>query len=488
MAPPRDAPPPSFPDPQAPGNYAQGLSALAPEVASTVVRVAGDIALVIGDDGCIRSVAEGNLSLPAEQAAWVGRPWADTVSEHTRNKVALLLDEAQRHGVSRRRELNHPSGEGGEIPVSWAAVRLGDHGPVLAVGRDLRAVSAIQQRFLEAQQELERGYWQRRQHESHYRLLFQVAHDAVLVLDADTLLVRDANPAATALFDATSTPFIGQPLRPAIEATLRPAFDELLATARVTGTAAEVRLKVAGRGTAIDLAATPFRAEGRRCILVRARRAEAHAVDPQIVLDFIDQTPDAVVVTNAQGGVLWANPAFLALCNAPSEAHLKGRSLAEAFGDAAHAAHQWPQLLSQVRTRGVVGRAELTLSQRGAEPVTVDVSAALLEDGDQEHIGFTLRPLHRAAAPDPMASLLADELRALIGRVGSAPLPQLLAEAEQHIEAHLVSAALRASGQRLDVAAQALQIGPQDLLKRMDRLGIAGPMPTGSEGRPPLLN
>ena len=79
-------------------------------------------------------------------------------------------------------------------------------------------------------------------------------------------------------------------------------------------------------------------------------------------------------------------------------------------------------------------------------------------------------------------------LRALIGRVGSAPLPQLLAEAEQHIEAHLVSAALRASGQRLDVAAQALQIGPQDLLKRMDRLGIAGPMPTGSEGRPPLLN
>ena len=94
-----------------------GLSELAPEVASTVVRVAGDIALVIGPDGLIRSVAEGNLPLHAERDAWVGRPWADTVSAHTRNKVTLLLEEAQRHGVSRRREPRHAAaaGENGAI-------------------------------------------------------------------------------------------------------------------------------------------------------------------------------------------------------------------------------------------------------------------------------------------------------------------------------------------------------------------------------------
>jgi transcriptional regulator PpsR len=476
MAASRDAPPSS---------PILGLSELAPEVASTVVRVAGDIALVIGDDGCIRSVAEGNLSLPNEQQPWVGRPWAETVSPTTRNKVALLLEEAQQHGVSRRRELNHPSAEGGEIPVSWAAVRLGEHGPVLAVGRDLRAVSAIQQRYLEAQQELERGYWQRRQQESHYRLLFQVAHDAVIVLDAEQLVVRDANPAATALFTLGANAGVGQSLRPRIDEPLRPAFDELLATARVTGRASEVRLRVANSGTTIDLAATPFRAEGRQGLLLRARRAEPAAVDPQIVLDFIDQTPDAVVVTDAQGGVLWANPSFVNLCDAPSEAHLKGRHLSDALGDGVQ---QWLGLLARVRARGVVGRAEMSVRLHGAKPIAADVSAALLDDGDQEHIGFTLRPLPGAVRLDRTASVLADEIGALLGQLGSAPLTQLLGDAERRIETHLVEAALRAASGRLDVAAAALQLGTQDLLRRMERLGIALPLPTGSEGGPPLVN
>ncbi|MBL8303178.1 MAG: PAS domain-containing protein, partial [Ideonella sp.] len=463
-----------------------GLSELAPEVASTVVRVAGDIALVIGADGLIRSVAEGNLPLHAERDAWVGRPWADTVSAHTRNKVALLLEEAQRHGVSRRRELNHPSGEGGEIPVSWAAVRLGDDGPVLAVGRDLRAVSAIQQRFLDAQQELERGYWQRRQTESHYRLLFQVAHDAVVVLDAETLLVREANPSAVALFAPPSGSFAGKLLRHCIDDAVRPAFDELLSTSRATGRAGEVRLRVAQAGTPIDLAATPFRAEGQHCLLLRARRAEPSAVDPQTVLDFIGQTPDAVVVTDSRGGVLWANPAFVALCDAPSEAHLKGRSLGEALGG--DPAHQWATLLARVRARGVVGRVELNLQWPGAAPMAVDVSAALLEDGDQEHIGFTLRPLAGTVAADGTASVLADELGALVGQLGSAPLPELLAAAARRIEHQLVDTALRSTAGQLDAAARVLQIPLRDLLERAERLGIPLPEPTGREGRPPLVN
>ena len=90
----------------------------APEVASTVVQVAGDIAPVVGPDGVIRSVADGPALLHPEGQSWVGRAWAETVFAPAGQKVELLLQEAQSHGVSRRREFTHRMLEGSSIPVS----------------------------------------------------------------------------------------------------------------------------------------------------------------------------------------------------------------------------------------------------------------------------------------------------------------------------------------------------------------------------------
>lgn len=460
------------------------LSELAPEVASTVVQVAGDIALVIGQDGVIRNVAAGTM--PGSGQHWVGVAWADTVSAPNRGKAEALLHEAREHGLSRRRELNHPAQEGGEIPMSWAAVRLGDGGPLLAVGRDLRAVSAIQQRFLDAQQALERDYWQRRNAETQYRLLFQVAHDGVLVLDAESGAVLDANPAANGLLGQAEPAWAEQSLHRYIDPSLQPLLDELLVTARATGRAAEVRLRAALSGLPLDVSATPFRSGHRHCLLLRVRRAEPSSLDALSVADFIGQTPDAVVVTDAHARVLWANPAFLALCQAPDESTVKGYGLPDVLGDPAH---QWQALLARVRARGVVGHATLELAPSGVEALSVDVSAALLAEGDQEHIGLTLRRRSDTRpSPRRVPDGLALDLAALNAQVGQAPLADLLAEASRLIESHFIQAALHAAGDRLDMAAHALRIDAAVLLQRMDLLGMPVPLPVGHEGLPPLVN
>ena len=178
------------------------LSALAPlasELATTIARVASDIALVIDRDGIIRTVAEGAAPLSSTCGDWVGQHWVDTATAGTRRKIEMLLQEVSTTGITRRREVNHPGHGGDDIPVTWAAIRLGEGGSVLAVGRDLRAVAAIQQRLVDAQQDMERQFWNRRQSENRYRLLFQVASDGVLVLDAASLQVLEANAAAATL-------------------------------------------------------------------------------------------------------------------------------------------------------------------------------------------------------------------------------------------------------------------------------------------------
>lgn len=446
------------------------LSSLAPEVASTIVRVAGDVALVIDPDGVVRSVAAGPMPLHTDGAQWIGKPWADTVEAGTRQALELLLQEAQRHGVSRRRELNHPGPEGQDIPMSWAAVRLGEHGPVLAVGRDMRSVSAIHQQFLDNQQSLERDYWQRRQTENHTRLLYQVAQDAALVLEAEGFTVREANAAAVALFEQPGTTLAGQPLRPSVEAALQPALEELLLTASATGRPAELRLRVAAGGTPVDLSATPFSAEGERCLLVRARRADAPTEDASALFNFVDKTLDSVLVTDTSGRVLWANRAFVTLCDAPDELRLKGRGLAELLGDQHQ---QWQALLTRVRSRGVVAQATVALRVPGMPAMSADVSAALLADGEQEHIGFTLRPAAQTLPAQAGGEDLAQDMAHLVNRVGRDALPELLVHATRLAELHLIRKALQTAHGQVEAASLALQIPVPALQQRMRQLGLA---------------
>lgn len=439
------------------------LSGLAPELASTFVKVASDIALVIGDDGVIRSVVEGSTPVQSGSAPWVGRPWVDTVTQDTRRKVEMLLQEAKTSGVSRRRELNHPGAGGAQIPVSWAAVRLGAGGPVLAVGRDLRSVAAIQQRFLDAQHEMERDYWQRRQAESRYRLLFQVARDAVLVLDAQSLAIVDANPTAAALFGTELLE--GRVLATMLDALSGPAVQELLVTARASGRAGEVRVRPVGQSRPVAMSATPFRSGDRQCLLVRAR-----PVSPST--EFFEQMPEAAVITDSTGRIRMTNPAFLSLARTSDESRLAGWLIGDALGDLAR---QWPALLAQVRVAGIVGRSTVRVHVPGTPPMDVEVSAALLAEGDQEDIGFTLRPLQAPLAGDPLASGLAD----LVGRLGQVALPELLVQSMQWMERHLVETALERSRGQVEGAAALLGIPPESLLLRLHRLGV---------GDKPLLN
>jgi hypothetical protein len=136
----------------------QVLAAWAPELADTFVALACDIAIVADSAGCIVNLAQHDTH-PIAPGGWIGSAWVDTVSPDSRDKVDQMLAEVAASGQARRRELNHPLAIGGPTPVAYSAARLGDHGPILAVGHDLRAQAALQQRFLAAQEALERSYW-----------------------------------------------------------------------------------------------------------------------------------------------------------------------------------------------------------------------------------------------------------------------------------------------------------------------------------------
>lgn len=459
------------------GSDLSAFSALAPELAATFVSVASDIALVIDADGVIRSVATAHGGLGSAAHEWVGKPWADTVTDDTRRKIEQSLNEAGSIGVSRRYEVNHPSQPGVDIPMAYSTIRLGENGPLLAVGRDLRAIAAIQQRFVDSQREMERDYWKLRQNESRYRLLFQVATDAVLVVDGLSLKVQEANAASAALFRAASADLIGKDLSATVARHSRAAVEALLTTARATGRSGEIKAQLGDGAGSIHLSATPFRGETGLLLLVRARAVdvgESSSESDVRLVDFVERMPDAVVIVDSGGRVMMANPAFLALCGLEQEVQARGRSLADWAGD-----NRAPiaAFLGAVRQSGIAPRFDTVLQGAAAAPMAVEVSAVLLDDGDQECIGLTLRRKHSAEPPvghrfDQFA-IAVDQLAGKIGRVA---LPELMQEANRLAERHLLGATLQLAGGNLDAAAGLLAMTCEGLRARLQWHGL------GSQG------
>lgn len=142
---------------------------MARAVAQAFAGLAGDVALVIDESGVVLGAAQGDGRAGAGgTAGWEGRDWRDAVTPDCQAKAAMMLQELADRGVTRRREINFRLPGGQELTLACSALRLGEHGPSLVVGRDLAATAALQQRLLEAQQQLERGYWNaRRRLENH---------------------------------------------------------------------------------------------------------------------------------------------------------------------------------------------------------------------------------------------------------------------------------------------------------------------------------
>jgi transcriptional regulator PpsR len=450
---------------RAPGPADLGpLSGSAAELAEAFVSLASDIALVIDEHGVIQSVAQSSFAPIATSASqWVGRPWVDTVTGDTRRKVELMLTDLKTTGVARRREVNVPGDKTGDVPVAFSALRLGAFGPVLAVGRDMRAVSAIQQRFLDAQQELERGYWRARQAESRYRLLFQVATDAVLTVDARSLQVIEANHAAASLLGAGMV-LAGRAASELFDRSSRGTVRELLLNAGSSGRPAEIHARLPSTQAAAAVSATPFRAgDGQRLLLrvrCEAKPQPGAAADMNRTLALlVESTRDGVVVTDSSGRIVVANPAFLALAHGVGEDDVRGQPIGNWLG---RIETDVAALLAGAHQQGIAHLVRSSVRRSDGTRIDVDVTAALLAEGEQECFGFTIRACEARAEP---RAALARALEALDERIGQLPLADLLAESKRLIEHRLMQSAMTRAQGDASAAAVLLGIAVEQLLQ-----------------------
>jgi len=450
------------------------LGELNPDVAAKVVAAGSDVAMVIDRDGVICDLALNNQDLQLDGFdSWLDKRWSDTVTVDSRIKIEELLRDAANDTAVRWREVNHPTQRGESVALRYVAVDAGHDGRVIAIGRDHRATSAMQQRLLQAQQSMERDYARLRDAESRYRLLFQMASEAIIIIDGATRRVVEANPAAERLIGGDG-PTVGRSFAKIFAVQSQEAAVSLLSVAQSAARASGSHARLTSNGRDFSVSASLFRQDRTSHFLIRLApfdRADAASPDGSAKLvEVLERLPDGFVVTDASLNILAENTAFLDLVRLPSKEQVRGQSLDRFLG---RPGIDRNILVETLRKHGMVRNFPTVLRTQFLDQEDVEVSAVAVPDGAQSCYGFTIRGVSRRdvdrsrARPDLPQS--AADMSELVGRVS---LKEIVRDTTDLVERLCIEAALELTGNNRASAAEVLGLSRQSLYSKLHRFGL----------------
>ena len=452
--------------------------------AANLIAASSDISLIIDEKGVITDLAFGDPDLADKGCeAWIGQKFADVVTGECVEKAGSLIGEAERQGMSRRREINHRLPDGEELPIRYIMVKAGKTGPMIAFGRDIRSLADLQQRLVRTQISMEREYERLREAESCYRLLFQVSSEAVLIVDPATMTVTDANPAAANILGTPVAKIVGRRVSHVFRPDDRDPVKTLLNTALSAGKVDKISAKLASDSTEVDLSAALFRQSESAHLLLRIGLAGTDgspivARERSATLSVMERMPDGLVVLSSEYKILSANAAFLDLIQTANLETVRGQSIDTWFlRDNVDAT----VLLANLREHGVVRRFAAVLRGELGSTQDVEITAVSARADNMNIYGLVFR---RAFAPAVAANSgftvpgrNAEQLTELIGHMS---LKEVVRDATDVIERLCIDAALKLTRDNRASAAQLLGLSRQSLYAKMRRFGL-GDLPSESE-------
>jgi transcriptional regulator PpsR len=340
----------------------------------------------------------------------------------------------------------------------------------------MRNIAAMQQKLLAAEQSIEQEYARLRHAETRYRLLMQVASEAIVVVDARTSRVMETNAAAATLVGKPMKRLIGMQFQSLFDGADQQQVDQLMGSLKATGRADDVALSLEGGQQQAVLSATIFRQDSATCYLMRLQPIAAGASGIVIsraqagVMNVIRDMPEPFVVTDLDRRILSANAAFLDSAQLGSEEQARGEPIDRWLG---RAGVDVSVLFNSLAEKGAVRQFQTMLRGQFGAVEDVEVSGVASPPGNPACYGFSLRRTNRRAAEvDPNKRSLLRSVEEMTKLVGKVPLKDLVREATDIIERLCIEAALQLNDNNRASTADMLGLSRQSLYVKLHRYGI----------------
>ena len=443
------------------------------ETTARLVKFSADVALVL-EDGVVADMAVSGEDLSKEgyEGMWLGKPWVETVTAESREKITALLDDPSSDNQGKSRQVNHPSTGSSDVPIAYTTVRTAHKNRIVALGRDLRRLSALQQSLIQAHQELERDYNRLRDAEARYQALFETVVEPVIIVHGETLEIENANPAALTTLGERRSRLVGAELEKLFAARGMKVFDRLASHA-VSGEMARAEEVSLASGKSVNLAVSAFgRGDRLRFILRLAVEGAEPSVDEResVFRDTLDALPDALVMTDTDMRIAASNKAFLDLTHLSSHAQARSAALSDYLG---RSPTDLNVLMSSLKEHGTVRNFATVIRDRFGNEEPAEVSAVVSSIGPRRAFGFSIRNVsRRLSRPRGIEEQLPSSVDQLTEMVGRVPLKDIVGDATLLIEKLCIEAALNLTDDNRASAAEILGLSRQGLYSKLKRFGM----------------
>ena len=442
---------------------------------ANLVTASTDIAMLIDETGVISDIALNDETLLGPIGKrWIGSRFVDVVTADSRWKAEKLLSESAGIAISARREVNHSIPGSDDLPISYSILTLSQHGQRLALGRDQRANALLQQKLVETQLSQEREYTRLRNAEAQYRVMFETAREAIVIVNAANSKILEANTFARRTIEVESSDgqrIVGAELENLFAHRSRGDLEELIAATCASGKLETADLVLFSSDKSVPVVASFYQQQGATRIFLRFDLAVPGTLDANahdLIAKAARELPDAIVVTNADLEIVAANSGFLDLAEIATSAQAIGRSLPEMIG---RRGLEMGLVKTAIDTNVSVRSFSTIMSTAFGASIDVELSGTAMNESGARFFSFSLRRVSRSrlrtSAAEPMVSA-----NAMTGLVGHAPLRDIVRKSVDIIEQLCIEAALDITGNNRTSASEMLGLSRQSLYSKLRRYNI----------------
>jgi PAS domain-containing protein len=221
------------------------------------------------------------------------------------------------------------------------------------------------------------------------RELYAAASDANVILEANSGVVIDANPAASALLGVPRAILVGARLGALLELDAASRLAAASRAAVASGRAEPFPAQTVDLTRELEVVVSSVRAEARDYLLVHlAAGLRGSAVATATAFELITQAAEPFIVTDPAFVITYCNPAFARLARGPSPAQARGAPLTRWI--ALRPALQ-ERLIGQMAAReAVTVTASVFMDSNGVEH-PIELHAVAVPDGAAPCFGFWIR-------------------------------------------------------------------------------------------------